>query len=73
LAVEPGVQVLFSTNSNLWVHGILEVNGTENAPVVFSPAPGSSQWGAILLKNTSGVSNMKYLELEGASAGRHRL
>jgi hypothetical protein len=73
LSVEAGVTILFPEKSNLWVHGNLMVDGLENAPVIIKAAPGSSEWGGILLQNTTAFSELKYLTLEHASAGPQRL
>lgn len=73
LTVEPGVEVDFPAQHNLWIHGNLVVNGTENAPVVLKPTPGSTTWGGILLENTTALSTFQYLTLEHATAGTHRL
>ena len=73
LTVDAGVEIRFPEKNNLWIHGNLIVNGSAMAPVVVKAAPGSNAWGAILLENTTAVSNLQYLTLENASAGIQRL
>ena len=73
LTVEPGVEVLFPEKANLWIHGDLQINGTNEQPVLFKSSTNGGIWGGILLKNTTSKSNMKYLTVENASAGSHRI
>lgn len=73
LTVEAGVEIQFPENANLWVHGNLQIEGHENAPVLLHPGPGSEQWGGIFLENTSAPSYLSYGTLVHASAGIQRL
>ncbi len=73
LTVEPGVEIQFPEKADLWVLGDLQINGSDAEPVLIKNAPGTQVWGGILLNNTTAQSNFKYLSLENASAGTHRV
>lgn len=73
LTVEPGVEIQFPEKANLWVLGDLQVNGNAAQPVLVINTPDADVWGGILLKNTTGTSNLNYLTLVNASAGQHRI
>ncbi|MBL7827556.1 MAG: CotH kinase family protein, partial [Saprospiraceae bacterium] len=72
LIVEPGVEILMPGQSNLWVHGRIEVNGTANAPVLIRSISEDEPWGAMLLKNTEDTARLSHLRIENATAGLHR-
>lgn len=72
LTVEAGVEIQFPDHANLWVHGQMEVNGTESAPVVIKNKAGSTTWGGMFFKDATAPSNLNYLRLENATAGVHR-
>ncbi len=73
LTIAEGVEIRFPEGANLWVLGDLQINGLADAPVRMTGLPGTNAWGAILLKNTTAKSTLRYLNLENASAGLHRL
>ena len=73
LTVEPGVEIQFPENANLWVLGDVQMNGTDQSPILVRNATGSETWGGIFLKNTTATSTLSYVRIEHASAGSQRL
>lgn len=71
LSVDPGVQILFPPNANLTVRGNLEVNGTEDVPVLFTAIEEDAPWGGIIFHYASDVSSLQYFEISKASNGIH--
>jgi len=47
LVVEPGVTVQAHSNASIIVHGALEAQGTDTAPITFTRAAGATCWGGM--------------------------
>jgi CotH kinase protein/Lamin Tail Domain/Right handed beta helix region/Secretion system C-terminal sorting domain len=73
MTVEAGVEIRFPEKANLWVQGDLQINGTINNGVKIHGTADDVIWGGILLQNTTAKSKMKYLTLENAKSGEHRV
>ncbi|MEY3397408.1 MAG: Inner spore coat protein, partial [Bacteroidota bacterium] len=73
VTVNPGVQVWFPENARLVVQGDLQVNGTEDMPVLFkaNSAYGAESWGNISFENCTDVNHLTYLEVRDATEGYH--
>ncbi|MBL7942114.1 MAG: CotH kinase family protein, partial [Flavobacteriales bacterium] len=73
LSVDPGVEIWFPEEARLVVQGDLQVNGTENAMVLFreNAAFGASSWGNVTIENATAPCHMNYLQLQNATTGTH--
>lgn len=71
LTVEAGVEIHFSENAGFMVNGSLQVQGTETQPVIFKNKNESEQWSNINFQFTTDTSRLEWLEIIGASKGRH--
>jgi len=71
LHVEPGVDIQLSTGAQMLIEGVLEIAGTEAAPVSLAPnlGDGSTSWGGIAFTNPTDTSRIKHLELSGGTRG----
>lgn len=67
VTIEKGVKILMPEGCNIYVYGILSVNGSEDNPVVIDAY--DEKWGAICLNHSTGVSEFNHLILENASTG----
>lgn len=72
LTVQPGVEIQFPDRANLYINGKLTANGTEAQPILIKNTNGSAAWGGIFLTSTDGVSTLKFVNIENATAGSHR-
>ena len=73
LTIEPGVEIQFPENANLWILGNVQMNGTENAPILIKNIVNADTWGGIFLKNAIATSSFSYVKIENATAGSQRL
>jgi hypothetical protein len=48
VTIEPGTQMLMNTGATLLVYGRLQVNGANNAPVLFTRATATATWGRLM-------------------------
>lgn len=73
LTVEADVEIHFSENKNLRIHGDLQINGTTNLPVRLLPNADENveQWGALIFENTTDTSYLNHVHIVGASKGLH--
>ncbi len=71
LEIEAGVEIHFAENVGLMVNGQLEVLGTETAPVRFKAMQVAEKWGNVNFQFSSSTSHLNWLEIEGASKGKH--
>ena len=63
LTLEPGVVCLFSVGSSLLAtNASLIAMGTEDAPVYFAPADGTTVWGELAASGTSGELRLQHAE-----------
>jgi CotH protein/chitobiase/beta-hexosaminidase-like protein/lamin tail-like protein/parallel beta helix pectate lyase-like protein/type IX secretion system substrate protein/List-Bact-rpt repeat protein len=71
LNVEQGVELLMPKSAHLIVNGILQMNGTEDEPIIIRPneISGFNNWGTIYLDNASGECTIKNVQLIGATNG----
>jgi len=73
MTVDPGVEIHFPPQANLWILGDVQMNGTEQAPIVLKNIVPNETWGGIFFKNTTASSSMSYVSVVHASAGSNRL
>ena len=69
LSVDPGVEILFVENASLYVKGQLVMHGTENNVITLRAADNNNSWGVISLFETTGPSNLKYVNISGCTHG----
>lgn len=68
LEVPSGVTFRMPEGRNIRVHGILEVQGTSQAPVQFIGRDGA-RWGGISFENPEGLSLLRHVSIRGATRG----
>ncbi len=74
LTIDPGVIVLFQTNSGIKASGLLKVQGQSDKPVLFQPAPGNSNgWQGMVLTNALAGSVLQGCVFQGATRTALRL
>ena len=66
LTIEEGATFMMAKGSSVRVHGTLDVNGTEAAPVSFLARDGSS-WGNIGFVDTTTTSEMSHVKIRNAT------
>ncbi|MDF1699425.1 MAG: CotH kinase family protein [Saprospiraceae bacterium] len=71
LTIEEGVEIYFPENANFTIKGILQIKGTEDAPVYISAIDPAKPWGGMIFNYSTGTSSLNYLELDRASNGNH--
>lgn len=71
LTVEPGVEIHFPEEAHLFIQGGLEVEGTENAPVLFKAIQGADRWGNLSFQSPTDTSRIVWLEILDATKGVH--
>ena len=73
LTVEAGVEIYFPESGSLIVRGGLQVKGAEDALVRFLPneSIGTMEWGHVYFENATDTSSLVWLEIIGASHGKH--
>ncbi len=71
LTIEPGVEIYMSSNSNFFIHGNINANGTSAEKITFkiNPQYANEGWGALNFWNTSSTSNLTYVIVEDATKG----
>jgi len=67
VSLEEGVTILMPSGCNIYVYGMLTVEGSEDLPVHIDAYRKS--WGAICLDHSTGVSEFNHLILENATTG----
>ena len=67
VTLEEGVRILMPDGCNIFVYGILTMDGSEDNPVVIDAY--DEAWGAICLNHSTGVSEFNHLILENATTG----
>ena len=74
LIIEPGVELWFSDEVSVEVHGLVIANGTAAEPVIFRSNPDSKnqKWGILNFVNAD-TSYLKNVVIENASKGNHPL
>ena len=72
LTVEAGVELLMADDVNIIVQGTLNIQGSEDNPVVIHAA-NSSRWGAIVFDNAVGESTIQHALIRDASHGSDAL
>ncbi len=73
LVIPAGVILHFSATKSLTVLGDLQVEGTADQIVQFLPnsAEGVTNWGQLNFQNTNTTSHLTWVEIIGASRGKH--
>lgn len=71
LIIEPGVEILLSPKSNLFIHGNINAIGTSTQPISFkiNPIYAGQGWGALNFWNCSASSNLTYVRVDDATRG----
>lgn len=73
LTIEPGVELLFSPNACMYIHGAITAEGTPTDSIMFRLNPAfdeSLSWGALCFINTGdSMSSISYSELRDGSNG----
>jgi CotH protein/chitobiase/beta-hexosaminidase-like protein/lamin tail-like protein/parallel beta helix pectate lyase-like protein/type IX secretion system substrate protein len=71
LTVEAGVELLMPGSAHLIINGILQMNGTEDEPIIIRPneTSGFYSWGIIYLDNASGNCTINNVKLIRATNG----
>ncbi len=71
LTIEHGVELLMPEYGSLIVNGTLEMNGTEELPIIIRPneISGFNNWGVIYIENSTGESLISNVQLIGATNG----
>lgn len=67
VSLEAGVKILMPEGCNIYVYGMLTVNGSEDMPVKIDAY--HNTWGAICLNHSTGMSEFNHLILENATTG----
>jgi hypothetical protein len=68
LTIGAGTVVLVDPNVDIEVSGKIVVDGTVDAPVVFTPASRTEPWGGFLFRASTSVAEMKYAIATGGCA-----
>lgn len=71
LTIEPGVQILMSLQSNVFIHGNINAQGTVNDSIILkiNPLYAGKGWGALNFWNCSATSNLSYVRIDDATRG----
>lgn len=71
LNIDPGVEIWMPEDANIYVNGVINANGTEDAgiSILLDPSLDATSWGIISFKNTDSPSMLKYVTIEDASMG----
>ena len=67
VSLKEGVKILMPEGCNIYVYGMLTVDGSEELPVHIDAY--NDTWGGICLDHSTGVSEFDYLILENATSG----
>lgn len=59
LTVEAGVEIIFSTNANIFVSGDINMLGSKYSPIFLMPE--ENEWGSIYIVSKTGKSKFKYV------------
>ena len=72
LTVDPGVTIYCGDSVSFIIHGALELNGTENDPVIFKPDSSSraESIGALCFLNTTIPSRLSHVRIRSASKSK---
>jgi hypothetical protein len=69
LQVEEGVEIYMASEASIIINGDLQINGTEQNPVIIKPNDYALNWGALCFVNASDSSVLSNLTLIGATKG----
>jgi hypothetical protein len=71
LQLNEGVQIYMTEKSSFYIYGNLNINGTEDKPVIIkeNSAVEAKEWGALCFENCTDTSIISYLILENATKG----
>ncbi len=53
LIIEPGTEAVFAEGASLLSYGRVEAVGTEQAPILFTRAPGAASWGVLAVQGSA--------------------
>ncbi|MGK0188151.1 MAG: hypothetical protein ACI9R3_003943 [Verrucomicrobiales bacterium] len=67
LSIEPGVVIRMPEGASFYINGSLNINGTEDEPVVIESRNSAVSWGAVAFVNATGTSTLAHFKLVGAS------
>lgn len=71
LEIEAGVEILFPEEGGFFVEGSMQVNGTENEPVILKAHDSVEHWKNVHFHYADEESDLNYLIIEDASIGNH--
>jgi hypothetical protein len=71
VTIESGVEIWMPEGASIFINGCIFATGTADEPVIFklNPSYSGSEWGALCFINTTAISCLTYVEIEGASEG----
>ena len=71
LQINEGVQIYMAKKSGFYIYGNLNINGTEDMPVIIreNSAVEAKEWGALCFENCTDTNKINYLILENATKG----
>jgi hypothetical protein len=71
LTIDAGVEIWMPEDANIYVNGVLNANGTEDAEIsiILNPTIDATSWGIMSFNNTDSISTLKYVTIEDASIG----
>jgi hypothetical protein len=71
LNIDPGVEIQMPPGGNIYIYGVLNANGTGQAPVTFrlNPEEQGQSWGGMVFRNTGAPSTLSHVTVEDASEG----
>ena len=73
LTTEPGVEIRFAANKNLFISGNAEFSGTGDEPVTITSEQNDARWGALCIENTAGTIHLNHVIIKNAGRGSDRL
>ena len=70
LTIEQGVEIIFTKDANLYVHGDVKMLGTKYSPILLNPE--NTEWGSVYIINKEGNSKFNYVVYNnGAFRSKH--
>jgi TolA-binding protein len=69
LIIKPGVVIEADAKSHLIIHGRLDASGEKNAPVLFTAADKSKNWGGIVFERAAEKCRLSNFELSNSEIG----
>jgi len=70
LSVEEGVEINMPANTNIFIYGGLDINGSEDFPVIIKSEDINENWGAINFIDATEKSKLKHVKITGTTRGK---